>query len=455
MILKRLFASTLLALLSLSVRANDVEVSRRHDYKQTFKQPYYHNATLPFFTYHDNVIPALEYIRLSPGFRNFHGSIWAKKSNPHAEWQVEFTFSIFGQSAVGHDGLAFWYTAQRGTVGPIYGSADQWDGLCIAFDTADKTGDRNNPYIMGFLNDGTMALDKEQDWMKKSMDGCFRPIRNTNKNVHARISYYNNTIMVDVDTNGRGAKYLNCFTVKGINLPPNYYFGVSASSGHPADDHDVFSFDTYEITKLQPRTAELPKLSKAEKEKIEDLEKKVQGARERAAPFAGSGADHAGLMGDDASKSIAQLRESQLRMMQTLDDLYAGIHSTKSQVLVQGDVHGNMAQSQLRSLDELHDKVAALSVDLKKLLGDQGIMQEFKRLQQTISDLQKRIEDVQTSQWFMHDETREHVDKATAQSQSSILNYIIVIIFVQVVAYIGWALYRIRKGNSDRGHKFI
>lgn len=35
---------------------------------------------------------------------------------------------------------AFWYTAQRGTEGPVFGSNDQWKGLGIFFDSFDNDG---------------------------------------------------------------------------------------------------------------------------------------------------------------------------------------------------------------------------------------------------------------------------------------------------------------------------
>lgn len=76
------------------------------------------------------------------------GAIWAKRPNPHAYWEAEFSFRVSGGER-GGTGLAFWYAAKRGLGGPVFGNADQWDGLALFFDgnTGAKVcrkGGRNN-----------------------------------------------------------------------------------------------------------------------------------------------------------------------------------------------------------------------------------------------------------------------------------------------------------------------
>lgn len=75
-------------------------------------------------------------------------------------WEVELIFRITGRGRIGADGLAFWYTAEKGAYnGTVFGSSDQWKGLGIFFDSFDNDNKHNNPYIMAVLNDGTESFD--------------------------------------------------------------------------------------------------------------------------------------------------------------------------------------------------------------------------------------------------------------------------------------------------------
>ena len=56
----------------------------------------------------------------------------------------------------------FWFTATRGSLGPVFGSNDYWTGLGIFFDSFDNDAQRNNPYIMMMINDGTRSYDHQR-----------------------------------------------------------------------------------------------------------------------------------------------------------------------------------------------------------------------------------------------------------------------------------------------------
>jgi hypothetical protein len=68
-----------------------------------------------------------------PGRPHLGGAIWSRKANTHQYWEVEFTFRVMGAER-GGNGLAFWFTAKKGLGGPVFGNADQWDGLGLFFD---------------------------------------------------------------------------------------------------------------------------------------------------------------------------------------------------------------------------------------------------------------------------------------------------------------------------------
>lgn len=86
-------------------------------------------------------------------------------------------------------------TKQRGTQGPVFGSADNFEGLGIFFDTY-----KNNrpgtvfPYVMAMVGDGKTSYDKETDGKDQELAGCSVPrttcfaheLKLTNRNIGER-----------------------------------------------------------------------------------------------------------------------------------------------------------------------------------------------------------------------------------------------------------------------------
>jgi lectin, mannose-binding 1 len=54
-------------------------------------------------------------------------------------------------------------------------------------------------------------------------------------------------VQVSLDTTGKGTEYQLCAEVDHVTLPTGYYFGVSASTGGLADDHDLLGLDAYQL----------------------------------------------------------------------------------------------------------------------------------------------------------------------------------------------------------------
>ena len=55
---------------------------------------------------------------------------------------------------------AIWYTKEQSlSGGPVFGAADNWNGLGVFFDSFDNDNQKNNPYIMAMVNDGTKSYD--------------------------------------------------------------------------------------------------------------------------------------------------------------------------------------------------------------------------------------------------------------------------------------------------------
>ncbi|KAI8380926.1 legume-like lectin family-domain-containing protein [Radiomyces spectabilis] len=217
----------------------------KHDYKMSFKKPFYYNGTVPFWKTGGAVIQADDFIRLAPSVPNTKGWIWSDNTNPYESWEVEVAFKVTGNQMHGGRGLAFWYTKDKMIDGPIFGARDQWDGLSIWLDSANpKT---HTPTTMVLLNDGTRAFATNTDPTKYMLGSCSMNYRNTVIPSYLKVAYKDGTLTVALDTNGQGSDYRVCVQRSGIKLPSGYYFGLSVIPKSDIYDHDVISWETKQL----------------------------------------------------------------------------------------------------------------------------------------------------------------------------------------------------------------
>ncbi|KAI9486396.1 MAG: legume-like lectin family-domain-containing protein [Benjaminiella poitrasii] len=236
----------------------------KFDYKLSFKKNFYYNGTIPFWTTGGDIFKAEDFIRLTPSVPNTKGWIWSEIANPYEEWEVEIGFKVSGKHMNGGRGLAFWYAKNPKESGPIFGSKDSWDGLSVWLDSANPA--THEPSTMVLVNDGSIAFASANvDPRKHMLGSCSMSYRNTENPSYLKVSYIESTLTVSMDT-GSGAKdYRICVQKSGVKLPTGYYFGISAASHTPADDHDIISFETRQLN--PPKKLEHPKRP-LEEEKI-------------------------------------------------------------------------------------------------------------------------------------------------------------------------------------------
>lgn len=242
------------------VIVNSSNPTERFEYKYSFKPPYLaqKDGSVPFWEYGGNCIASLENVRVAPSLRSQKGAIWTKSKINFEWWNVDIVFRVTGRGRIGADGLAFWYTSEKGNYdGEVFGSSDKWRGLGIFFDSFDNDNNHNNPYISAVLNDGNMAFDHQNDGASQALAGCLRDFRNKPYPTRAKIQYYLNTLTVwfhNGNTNNEQDIEV-CLRVENIQLPRDGYFGISAATGGLADDHDILHFLT---TSLYPPGAQSP-----------------------------------------------------------------------------------------------------------------------------------------------------------------------------------------------------
>ncbi|CAB1352031.1 unnamed protein product, partial [Coregonus sp. 'balchen'] len=238
--------------------------NRRFEYKYSFKGPHLSQAdgSIPFWVHSGNAIPSADQVRITPSLRSQKGSVWTKTTVNFDNWEAEVTFRVSGRGRMGADGLAIWFTTAQGLDGPVYGAADNWNGLGIFFDSFDNDGKKNNPAVLVVGNNGGLVYDHPNDGTTQALGTCLRDFRNKPYPVRAKITYYKKTLTVLIN---------NGFTPD----KDDYEFY----------DHDVLSFLTFRLTEpgqeLPPPEAEMPKEDKDKyQEEFENFQQELDKKKE-------------------------------------------------------------------------------------------------------------------------------------------------------------------------------
>uniref|UniRef100_A0A7N6APL0 L-type lectin-like domain-containing protein n=1 Tax=Anabas testudineus TaxID=64144 RepID=A0A7N6APL0_ANATE len=243
---------------------------RRFEYKYSFKGPHLAqtDGSIPFWIHTGNAIPSADQVRITPSLRSQRGSVWTKNKVRFEHWEAEVTFRVSGRGRMGADGLAVWFTSSQGLDGPVYGAADQWNGVGIFFDSFDNDGKKNNPAIIVVGNNGKLVYDHQNDGTTQALGTCLRDFRNKPYPVRAKVTYYKKTLTVMINNGFTPDKddYEFCTKVDNMIIPSEGFFGISAATGGLADDHDVLSFLLFRLTEPgqqpPPPESEIPKEEK-------------------------------------------------------------------------------------------------------------------------------------------------------------------------------------------------
>lgn len=114
-------------------------------------------------------------MRLTNDIPNQKGAVWSQLPNEFNEWQVRenrgslekviFGVRVEGHGSFGTEGTALWYTKERATSGPVFGSKDRWTGLGIFLDSHDD--DHKVTVILTFeLEKQPSHLRHIERWLK-------------------------------------------------------------------------------------------------------------------------------------------------------------------------------------------------------------------------------------------------------------------------------------------------
>ena len=219
--------------------------------KLSFSNPFnqYDNGVIPGWQYGGEATLANDYISLTPAAPNKVGWVWSDEPVSMAAWEVQLEFHIGGQANRGAGGgMAFWFSAQQGRTGPIYGHEDNYEGLGVFFDTYEgDESEETEPFVVAMMNYGT-AIGGESEspnYYNNQVGVCFAAYRNLPHLVRARIVWAEQRLQLWLDLDNSG-HYQSCVQTKPgderLKVPESGYFGVTGSTGSFGDSHVVYSF---------------------------------------------------------------------------------------------------------------------------------------------------------------------------------------------------------------------
>ncbi|KAI9335996.1 legume-like lectin family-domain-containing protein [Obelidium mucronatum] len=349
------------------------QIDRKYDFKQSFKKPFFivketNDRKIPFFEVKDNAIASNEFVRLTSSLPNQVGSIWAEAPNQHKEWQLHFTFRASGRGYAGGDGMALWYSKEKGVTGTVMGSKDKWNGLGIILSTSSHKENRFTPFIYAMENDGTKAVEGRTPQNHEILGNCLRDYRNTPHPVWVRVTYKNRQLRVDFDLYKDGYQFVECFRAKNVDLPTGYYFGVSASTGLQVhDDHDVLGLEVFEVhphpRKSKSKFQDEYKLNANAQKAIDEAKKAVdevtQDLRE------------AGVLKEEEQEAafnpqmIQNLQENQFKIIEALNQIKQKVNNAPQ--AASENSHQKASEGVRNAVDPVDKKVDGIKTKINEL----------------------------------------------------------------------------------------
>nr|XP_040129847.1 protein ERGIC-53-like isoform X3 [Ictidomys tridecemlineatus] len=386
---------------------------RRFEYKLSFKGPRLAlpGAGIPFWSHHGDTILGLEEVRLVPSMRNQKGAVWSETSVLFPAWEVEMQMRVTGPGHRGAQGMAVWYTQNRGQVGSVFGGLASWDGIGIFFDSsAEDTQD--SPVIRVVASDGYVPSEQLGDGANHQVLGsCHRDFRNRPYPIRTRITFWRQRLRVSLSTGLTPSDPDEvCVDVGSVLLAPGGFFGVSAATSTLADDHDVLSFLTFSLNEPGPEVPPQPFLEMEQlrlARQLEGLQAKLAlGSRVVIIPQPNSKAQEEGERFFDLEETLGrhnkilqdlqalseQLAQAEMQWKKQLGFLgqarpEGAWDSAKISTLLYGQ------QTLLQALQEMSNAAARMASGAQIFYLPVGTEHHFLELDQILSLLHKSLRD--------------------------------------------------------------
>ncbi|KAG4305792.1 hypothetical protein PORY_000702 [Pneumocystis oryctolagi] len=184
-------------------------------------------------------------ILIHPGIESGIASIWSKNKNAYEEWSIEISLRLLDLNHK-DSGFALWYTSERAKGGIVLGSKDKWDGLGIFL----YTEQNKKISLRGHLNDGSMEYSRFKSPSHQAFGACSIIYQNINETFTFKLLYSKGTIQIEQNNS-------ICFKTTQINLPSDYYFGISTQSVDYVESFEIYGFKMNEITNKYSNSEEI------------------------------------------------------------------------------------------------------------------------------------------------------------------------------------------------------
>jgi lectin, mannose-binding 1 len=171
---------------------------------------------------------------------NARSAAWADKSVHTNEWTAEMHFRASGPEdySASTGNLNLWYVKDKSQVGlnSVY-TVEKFEGLVIVIDQYGHTGGK----VRGFLNDGTANYRAHLHPESLAFGHCDYHYRN--------LGYWSQLTIHNQDKFSVLLDGFECFSTDKIQLPEDYYFGLTAAT---ADNPDSFEIDEFVVISEPP-----------------------------------------------------------------------------------------------------------------------------------------------------------------------------------------------------------
>ena len=221
----------------------------------SFVKPYvgdYWQEGVPHWEVGGDAIVTSKYVRLTPKMNSKYGWIWNDQPNDNMHFEARLSFISRNRRVAQADGLALWLITNPNKdtyaeAGPLAGMHENFQGIGIVLDTYDNDNRRDNPLVSLVENSEGLKRkwDIDRDLLPDSKARCTFDFRTAGEVPSEMIvTYLDKRLTVTMKNPERSLETV-CFDVEGITFSPakEYFFGLTASTGQIADNHDVVSFE--------------------------------------------------------------------------------------------------------------------------------------------------------------------------------------------------------------------
>ncbi|CAN8073096.1 unnamed protein product [Agarophyton chilense] len=457
------------------------------DPDHTFRQPYepspYNDPVNGWFQLGTTIITrsrsGRDIVRLTSGSQAnqgvFYNAIATESQNFNGYFDVEINTAQDSHEPA--DGMGFFFTQDRPTVGSAMGITHTFVGLGIIIDTFSNSRTRNVPYLYAYVSDGTKEWNPDSDGADTELTkGCALEM---NHPVRVYVQLLDGNLHVGVAMNPRAPqRWHTCFKVSGVQLPfsGGGYFSFAGETGHFFALHEVHdsvfidesahSGQGYHSDYYSQQYGSMPSTERQQQQK-----QSIDSSRANPPPSSGNTAANEKPpeqpqhktdpdpesrihRGQDATSSLSGSLDLQVyEVYNSLSSMLKGLGDHEAQetkLRLEGvrDVTGHLIREMGQQKGDMSDLVAVLR-HLKETAGDltyaaDRFSSQLQGLHNSLRTLREKTHGISDSHDELHEELIDHHESITEQTSSGSGT---LIMFLLIQGLLGAGVYHVHKMN--------